>query len=229
MSRTRNLLIIIYILVVVQAHGQGKVSTAEVQQVNKPTCVSIDLLYEKPKNGVLTLAGPPTNQDVALLVMQRAGEIYWEEVTHKGKKLPGICIDKNHPYYIMTWTDIPSTVVFKRSVPTSETQTTISGHVGDDAIHATENSVTWQTMDVPVTDHSATISIYVVDYEEGCIVFPPVFGTYRINHDSEKATKKAMEEALQFLIRTGIQAAPKPIICFKPETIGISADYVSQK
>lgn len=217
------------LIVAVPTFGQDRIPAGETQQVNKPSCTSFDLLYELPKNGVITLAGQPTNQDVARLVMERLGEIYWDEVTHKGKKSPGVCRDKNHPYYIMTWTDIASTVVFRRSVPTSETQTTISGRVGDDTIHATANSVTWQPMDVPVTDHSATVEIYVVDYQSGCVVAPAIFGTYKFNHDPEKATKKAMEEALQFLLRSGVQPAPKPILCFKPDTIGLNADYVSQQ
>lgn len=224
-----RLLVAACLLAAVPALGQEKASAGDPQKVDKPTCTSFDLQYELPRNGVLTFAGQPTNQDVARLVMQRLGEVYWDEVTHKGKKSPGICLDKNHPYYIMTWTDIPSTVVFTRNVPTSQTQTTISGRVGDDAIHAKANSVTWQPMDVPVTDHSATIDIYVVDYPSGCIVAPAIFGTYKFNHDPERATKKAMEEALQFLLRSGVQPAPKPILCFKPDTIGLNIDYVSQQ
>jgi hypothetical protein len=42
--------------------------------------------------------------------------------------------------------------------------------------------------------------------------------------EDEHAMKKAMEEALQFLLHSDMQLAPKPIVCFKPEAIGINAD-----
>src|ERR1700756_5367062 len=83
-------LVAVCLLVAVPALGQEKTSAGDPLKVDKPTCTSFDLLYELPKNGVMTFAGQPTNQDVARLIMQRAGEIDWDEVTHNGKKSPGI-------------------------------------------------------------------------------------------------------------------------------------------
>jgi hypothetical protein len=201
----------------------------EPQHTERPSCISLDVRFQlRPDRGV-HVANVPVDSTLARIIMDGAGNVYWDEVTHKGKKSPGICTDKNHPYYILAWTDIASTIVVKRNVPTSEANTTLTGRVGDDRITATESSVTWQAMDVPLTDHSATVSIYVVDYAAGCVVFPPAFGTYKFDHDIDKAAKKAMADALQFLLRAGMQPAPKPIVCFKPETIGIDADYVSKQ
>jgi hypothetical protein len=209
------------LLAAVTALGQEKVSAGEPQQVDKPTCTSFDLQFEVPKNGVITFANNSTNQDVGRLAFDLLGEVYWDEVTHKGKKSPGICKDKNHPYYIMTWTDIRISMV--HTLPPSRTRTTVTSPTGE---MTTEDTVTYQETDAPRSDHNVTVEIYVVDYTRGCLVAPAVFGTSKFNHDSEKAAKKVMTDALQFLLRTGMQPTPKPITCFQPGVIGIDVDYI---
>lgn len=208
------------LLAAVPAFGQEKVSAGESQPLDKSTCASFDLQLEIPKNAVITFANNPTNQDLARLVLALTGELYWDEVTQKGKKSPGICQDKNHPYYVMTWTDIRSSTV--HTLPPSQTHTTVTGPTGETT---TADSTTYQETDAPRSDHYVMVEIYVVDYARGCLVAPAVFGTGKYNHDSEKATKKAMEDALQFLLRTGRQPAPKELACFQPRTLGIDADY----
>jgi hypothetical protein len=220
-----KLLIAICLFSAVPALGQEKVSAGEPKQVDKPTCTSFDLQFETPKNGVLTFAGQPTNQDAARFVMQRMGEAYWDDVTRRGKKSPGICMDDNHPYYIMTWTD--TTISTVHTLPPSRTRTTVTSPTGETT---TEDSVAYQEIDAPRSVHSVTVEIYVVDYTRGCLVLPAVFGAVsKINHDPEKAAKDAMTNALGFLLRTGTQTPPKstlPIDCVQPDFIGVHPYYI---
>lgn len=75
------------------------------QKQNTPTCdVHLDLRYELQKTAHVTLAGqmevaPPVVQ----LIMSKAGDMHWDEVTKHGKKYPGICRDDEHPYYVLVW------------------------------------------------------------------------------------------------------------------------------
>lgn len=141
-----------------------------------PTCdIRLDLQYELPRAARVTLAGqmevaPPVVQ----LIMSKAGDMHWDEVTKHGKKYPGICRDDEHPYYVLVWASDSTTV-------------------GE------------------VTVYSATADLHVLD--NGCLVYPSVFGLYWINTSREKAIKKVFEAALRFLVENGEKPAPSPLTC----------------
>src|SRR5690349_15793433 len=77
--------------------GQRKAST--------PTCdVRVDLQYEMRPGIHVTLAGQPeVAPEVARLIMTKAGEMHWGELTKHGKKYPNVCLDGEHPYYVLVW------------------------------------------------------------------------------------------------------------------------------
>jgi S1-C subfamily serine protease len=71
---------------------------------NTPACdVRVDLQYElRPGKAVRSATGevaPP----VVRLIMSRAGEVDWDELTKHGRKYQGICRDDEHPYYVLVW------------------------------------------------------------------------------------------------------------------------------
>ncbi|HYL83356.1 MAG TPA: serine protease [Candidatus Angelobacter sp.] len=69
-------------------------------------------------------------------------------------------------------------------------------------------------------NYGATIGIYVLD--DGCLVFPAVFGTFSPISDKDKATKKVFEAALRFLAEKGKQPAPARLSCYPPEWISLT-------
>lgn len=76
--------------------AQGKSNTA---------CeVPVDLQYELQRTAHVTLAGQmEVPRPVVQLIMGKAGEMQWDELTKRGKEDPGICRDDEHPYYVLVW------------------------------------------------------------------------------------------------------------------------------
>ena len=74
---------------------------------------------------------------------------------------------------------------------------------------------------MPVTERIVILDIYVLD-KSGCLIAPPIFGTYKIDRDRERAAKKAFKEALQFLDQKGKCPAPPALACVPPEKIDAS-------
>ena len=74
------------------------------QRPSTPTCeVRVDLQYEtRPRTVVRTPIGD-VDPLVAQIIMTKAGEMHWDELTKHGKKYPGICRDDEHPYYVLVW------------------------------------------------------------------------------------------------------------------------------
>src|SRR6266404_387599 len=151
------------------------------QRPNTRVCdVRVDLQYElRPGTAVRSPIGEVAPV-VAQVIMNKAGEVHWEELTKHGKKYPRVCLDGEHPYYVLVWSTIDAT---------------------------------------NISDASANVELYVLD--NGCLVFPPVFGTARISRTKENATKKVFEEALRFLAEKGKQPAParSDFGCYPPEWI----------
>lgn len=69
-----------------------------------------------------------------------------------------------------------------------------------------------------VTDYDATAELDVLD--DGCLVYPPVFGSNWISRNREKAIKKVFEDTLRSLAANGKQPAPTPLTCNPPEMLG---------
>lgn len=163
-----GLLVLSLVLCPVGPCAQGKSST--------PTCeVRIDLQYEMRPGTVVRTPIGEVNPLVAQVIMTKAGEMHWDELTKHGKKYPGICRDDEHPYYVLVW---------------------------------------------EARNYGATIGIYVLD--DGCLVFPAVFGTFSPISDKDKATKKVFEAALRFLAEKGKQPAPARLSCYPPEWISLT-------
>lgn len=146
------------------------------QRPNSPGCdVHVDLQYEMRPGTVVRTPIGEVNPLVAQVIMTKAGEMHWDELTKHGKKYPGICRDDEHPYYVLVW---------------------------------------------EARDYGATGGIYVLD--DGCLVFPAVFGTFSPISDKDKATKKVFEAALRFLAEKGKQPAPARLSCYPPEWISLT-------
>ena len=146
------------------------------QKLSTPTCeVRVDLQYEMRPGTVVRTPIGEVNPLVAQVIMTKAGEMHWDELTKHGKKYPGICRDDQHPYYVLVW---------------------------------------------EARDYGATGGIYVLD--DGCLVFPAVFGTFSPISDKDKATKKVFEAALHFLAENGKQPAPARLRCYPPEWISFT-------
>ena len=43
--------------------------------------------------------------------MNKAGDADWDELTKHGKKYPSVCLDEDHPYYVLIWSTIDATAV----------------------------------------------------------------------------------------------------------------------
>lgn len=69
-----------------------------------------------------------------------------------------------------------------------------------------------------VTDYDATASLYVLD--DGCLVYPAVYGSVSISNNREKAIKKVFADNLRFLVQNGKQPAPTPLYCIQPKELG---------
>lgn len=81
------------------------------QKLSTPTCeVRLDLQYEILAGIRATLAGHiEVAPEVAQLIMNKVGEGQWDELTKHGKKYPSICLDAEHPYYVLVWNTINAT------------------------------------------------------------------------------------------------------------------------
>src|SRR5260370_22996879 len=80
-------------------------SACEAQQrPNTPGCdVHVDLQYElRPGTAVRSPVGEVA-PEVAQVIMSKAGEVDWDELTKHGRKYQGICRDDEHPYYVLVW------------------------------------------------------------------------------------------------------------------------------
>ena len=74
------------------------------QKPNTPMCeVRVDLQYEMRPGTVVRTPIGEVNPLVAQVIMTKAGEMHWDELTKHGKKYPGICRDDEHPYYVLVW------------------------------------------------------------------------------------------------------------------------------
>jgi len=71
--------------------------------------VRVDLQYElRPGTTVRSPIGEVAPK-VARLIMNKSGEGQWHELTKQGKKYPSICLDDEHPYYVLVWSTIGAT------------------------------------------------------------------------------------------------------------------------
>lgn len=76
---------------------------AQEKSNTRPCEVRVDLQYElRPGTVVRTPIGE-VNPLVAQVIMTKAGEMHWDELTKNGKKYPAICRDDEHPYYVLVW------------------------------------------------------------------------------------------------------------------------------
>jgi S1-C subfamily serine protease len=80
------------------------------QKPTTPTCeVRYDLQYEMLPGTRVTVAGMEVAPDVYRLLANKLVEGQWDEFTKHGRKYPGICLDNEHPYYVLVWSTIDAT------------------------------------------------------------------------------------------------------------------------
>src|SRR5258707_11279331 len=68
------------------------------------TCeVRVDLQYEMRPGTVVRTPVGEVAPFAAQVIINKAGQMHWDELTKHGKKYLGICLDHEHPYYVLVW------------------------------------------------------------------------------------------------------------------------------
>jgi hypothetical protein len=151
------------------------------------------------------------------MIQNRVARAYLDDLKLT-KKFPALCLDEDKPEYIVVWETSGFRMMVNQLQPIAS-ETKISGQVGNEPVRMSEKSVTWVPIDVPKDTFIENFDVYKVD-RSGCLIAPAVFGIDEYGGNPEKAAKKALKKALEYLSNPTKAPAQTTILCFPPERIG---------